>query len=412
MCEFMVMAKRMRYQKLDICNGLWEYLRRTRCQKRQSVWDLKINIESLMCELFDLGLRTKKWSLYWQLELFIKNVLLASTEGSRWRVMDRFVRRLEVGDQICTFNYDCLLERSLRLIGWRGDQGYGLVFDGRFEPSQGGDHLSFRVRGLGNPICYLKLHGSLNWLSPRNIAPLMLQGPSAPLIDVAEKVYLVDRMRFDPKSPTNDNLSGMLEDEDGRDLFSLIVPPSRKKEYAAYRAILNPLWEKAQRIVETCDELVFLGYSLPATDANVRSLFRRFKGSRVNVYTRNIDIQLRKRFDSLFLRKRISFVQTTFEDYVKSMPSPSTPIEALEDKNDWDCPVQGGIFHGLPNLILSSGRIRLELQTTLHLGQMKLLLTLDVGNRLKQRFALYRKNGMGIMSSLVAVDLITYSAPH
>ncbi|QEC50448.1 hypothetical protein FSW04_24590 [Baekduia soli] len=143
---------------------------------------------------------------------------------------------LESGDAIISFNYDCLIDRALKLKGarrWNPDSGYGLALnDGTDEWKQwgGGPDAS-------EPIKLLKLHGSLNWEFDSTGAVSLLPDP-------------YDR----------DSAAGA------------VVPPLGRKPVSEEPFL--QAWRAAREVVRRTERLIVIGYSLPAADYLVRSLFR------------------------------------------------------------------------------------------------------------------------------------------
>lgn len=326
-------------EETDMCHDLWAYLVRAQgFASSRAIWKSTLNIEDLMCALFDRATADGNWELYIQLEYFIKSVLIRTTDGPSWEPMDQLVDSLEAGSGLITFNYDCLLEKSLIKSNWRHATGYRMMFQGRFIDRAGADVLSPRVGGGVGDWDYLKLHGSLNWLVDRNIRANYLGGTGQLTSQQSLYAYLLDTLRAESAGVPMTNVSGALENEKEDDLHSLIIPPSRKKEYSEYRAILGFLWNLARDKISESEELVFVGFSLPRTDENIHVLFTGFRGKRVTVINRSIDDDLRARYTSLFPGAVLAFQESTFAQYAAGLPAVNPPSMRREAP-DFECPV-------------------------------------------------------------------------
>jgi hypothetical protein len=55
--------------------------------------------------------------------------------------------------------------------------------------------------------------------------------------------------------------------------WPVIIPPIYSKQ--ALRARIQPVWTDARRALESCDRLIFFGYSLPQIDIEAEKLFER-----------------------------------------------------------------------------------------------------------------------------------------
>lgn len=229
---------------------------------------------------------------------------LAEKEGGRSRQDPRpcghheeFVSRiLHVGDDVLSFNYDCLLDFSLKAHGsekWHPRYGYG------FNLGAGGKLLTgdafWRPKrppqpGHKNTIHLYKLHGSLHF---------QISGP-----DEKPHVYLKQR----PYTRQKGNLR-----------FS-IIPPEWHKGYD--KSAFARLWERAAAAIHRANHLVMIGYSLPQTDLHATALFRTSvrKGSLKSLVLVNPDPEARRRARGVLQRgmrgntRVISF--DTLEEFV------------------------------------------------------------------------------------------------
>jgi hypothetical protein len=150
---------------------------------------------------------------------------------------DALIRGLDAEDAIISFNYDCVVDRSLRDMGrrrWDPAGGYGVPASG--DVAAWRDHTG-RGPLPKQGLRLLKLHGSLNW---------RVSGAGV-------------RLLSDPYARRPD---GEL----------CIVPPLWQKSYD--ESPFHGLWVAARRLLATRKALIFIGYSLPPTDVYTQALLR------------------------------------------------------------------------------------------------------------------------------------------
>lgn len=177
-----------------------------------------------------------------------RQVLLASLEQSLFgdhslsclsstcELHDVLAQYIEPDDGIISFNYDCLIDASLRrhCPYWDVESSYG------FTPlaTKAQDYWRRSARSRGTVRLY-KLHGSINWQLARDGAIRLVQRPYT-------------RQNGD------------------RDFF--IVPPVLSKDDVTGKA-LWPIWKKSFKRVVRARSIFIAGYSLPAADAIAHALF-------------------------------------------------------------------------------------------------------------------------------------------
>ena len=153
---------------------------------------------------------------------------------------------LRSGDEIITFNYDCLLDDTLRRNGnliWNPRYGYG------FDLGAGGKKLTgdknwqpTYLADKSETIKVYKLHGSLHF----NISG----SDENPHIKLKQRPYT---KQF------------------GNLKFS-IIPPEWHKAYD--KGAFAKLWKQAAAAINRAKQIVTIGYSLPETDLHSTALFR------------------------------------------------------------------------------------------------------------------------------------------
>ena len=151
---------------------------------------------------------------------------------------------LRKGDDIISFNYDCTIDESLRHCGdgkWNARYGYGFNLGSRGKRFQGENHWNPTSNAeRDETIKLLKLHGSLHFR----------------ITGTPYHVTLKKR----PYTRQNGNLQ-----------FT-IIPPEWHKAYD--EGAFSELWSKAAEAIHRANSIVFIGYSMPATDLHSTALFR------------------------------------------------------------------------------------------------------------------------------------------
>lgn len=175
---------------------------------------------------------------------------LTETDGRRMKDCEfhnSIVENMISKDRIISFNYDCLIDHSLKEKGtgkWNARYGYcfslgargsALKHDSRW---QADDNPVDR----NNTIRLMKLHGSLHFSFQRRGGRLT--------------IILKDR-------PYTRNQ---------RTIKFEIIPPEWNKQY--YYEPYKNLWKQAADEVTRARKLVIIGYSFPPNDLHAASLFR------------------------------------------------------------------------------------------------------------------------------------------
>lgn len=191
----------------------------------------------------------------------------------------QFVKKiLKPRDTIISFNYDCLIDYSLRGAGrskWNARYGYGirqgrgghqLKGDGYWQPIEGG-----KLIGEKNTVKLFKLHGSLHFQVDN-------QNARGSAVTLKERPYTKQA---------------------GDNIFSIIPPESNKKYDSEW---FRNLWIQARKAIAEARHIIVVGYSFPATDLHSSTLFRtgvKPKNLRSLIVV-NPDRNARKRIRSIF----------------------------------------------------------------------------------------------------------------
>ena len=160
------------------------------------------------------------------------------------------VENLTPTDTILSFNYDWVIDQTLRSGGlgkWNPRRGYGVPAYSLGQRAAGTKYWACMDWKKGKPIyppssiTLLKLHGSMNWFP-------------VPADDDDPKLQLRQRWWH----------------QRGNLAFE-IAPPEWNKPLRS--GIYRKLWPMARVALKDVRALVFIGYSLPATDLPAQALF-------------------------------------------------------------------------------------------------------------------------------------------
>jgi hypothetical protein len=168
-------------------------------------------------------------------------VFRAAFAEQRCRSHDRIAYALRKGDALISFNYDTLIDESVRRWSsgiWKAQCGYG------FRASLGADEWSAEPTPGRFPdrnyLRLLKPHGSLHWSEVDSRARSM-------------------RFAADPYGATV--------------AAGNIIPPTWDKTILGEWP-WKPVWEEASRALQRTRCLIVIGYSVPLTDLTSQALIR------------------------------------------------------------------------------------------------------------------------------------------
>jgi hypothetical protein len=154
----------------------------------------------------------------------------------------RLVEAMKAKDDIISFNYDCLIDETLKKHGagkWNPRYGYGLNLGKRGSNLSGDANWAPETPAIKDEsVSLFKLHGSLHF-------------------DVSgDKIKLKDR----PYTKQRGNLR-----------FT-IIPPESNKRYD--EGVFKRIWKQAGQALHRAQQLVIIGYSFPPADSHANALFR------------------------------------------------------------------------------------------------------------------------------------------
>lgn len=152
---------------------------------------------------------------------------------------DRIAYALRRGDALISFNYDALIDESIRQWSagiWRADRGYGFKIPDAAVWSAPDTPGPFPTEHLR----LLKPHGSLHWS----------------ITDARQK-----------------QLSLRLDPYEGKSARGDIIPPTWDKTVLGEWP-WKPVWEQASKALQLTRCLIVIGYSVPPTDLTSQALIR------------------------------------------------------------------------------------------------------------------------------------------
>lgn len=167
---------------------------------------------------------------------------------------------------VITFNYDVLVEAAA--LHCTSIESWTSLYRAPLVPAAARTSAVFG----GSPaesFALLKLHGSVTWFWS-GVDSI----PSDPIYDAGLRGgWSLDGLA----SHYDSNLHRLVADK-----VPMVVPPTATKSVFYDNATLRSQWQLAAKALENAEELVLIGYSLPASDTVVRSLLRTtFRGEAV-----------------------------------------------------------------------------------------------------------------------------------
>jgi hypothetical protein len=189
---------------------------------------------------------------------------------------DKFARILRRGDVVITFNYDLGVERALHAAGlWDITTGYGFLIED----------------GPPSPVEVLKLHGSTNWRA------LLFGGRTGSGLFVGDGTSLGDRPVLFFRSDLEylgypDFVDPRCTRCDPAPSLPAMIMPALPKQFhftttfgQEWKGFWDDLWRRATSAIQTADEVVIIGYSMPSIDGRARDMLlgTRNKAVRVSI---------------------------------------------------------------------------------------------------------------------------------
>lgn len=167
----------------------------------------------------------------------------------------------------------------------------------------------FALGKRGYNIKYLKLHGSMNWLH----------------CPFCQRMYV----KFDEKTMLSPShfckhckKNYKLNDIDSIKLRGNLMLPTFLKDLNNIQIKL--IWQNAAIELSEASKIVFIGYSLPAADFEIRQLLSRYirKNAKIEVivHPQYASAEEINRYKLFFGKRNINFISKTIPNYVDNLP--------------------------------------------------------------------------------------------
>tara|TARA_R110001583_G_scaffold158217_1_gene310175 strand:+ start:3332 stop:4741 length:1410 start_codon:yes stop_codon:yes gene_type:complete len=323
------------FNKLDISANGWvligdiiNYVRENRNIPAFDFSSFSEDIENLHSEIQDRYLYAIKkdhvedifryGKAFTQLVFLFSSVINEIQNGPESKFHKNLVLNLDDEDSIITFNWDTLIDKSLRYnTSWSLKDGYfiapKLVYQNGWVNGENGNSKNL----------LLKLHGSSNWISSYiyynfqtkkidfhhggedNIfyAYESTNNPYSCYDGRYMEGYEDFSMGYYPPNVPSKKYRNEIPDDhigivsiprnginpkgkstsDGIESMPVIIPPVKNKSYDFYGDLFPTLWKKAEDILVEAETIYVLGYSFPATDIPSTELFKNAFSRRNNI---------------------------------------------------------------------------------------------------------------------------------
>lgn len=262
----------------------------------------------------------------------------AGKDGNNKAYTQFLKKKISTEDTIISLNYDTYLDDEIYKMYNRVNYGIDLEpFDTQAEL-----FITSNEEEEKEPPLLLKLHGSINWF-------YCYLGEGAYIYRKAEKATkkeiekLIDEVRWEEKIDkerySRDPIQLLRCPVHNHPFDSIIIYPTWLKAYDIPQ--INQIWSQALREISESDELVFIGYSMPSSDTEIRYLLKKAlktKGMKTptkeeiremrkgTFSSKDLNFSIRvvnpieendfKRKYNIFFKSDVEFIEEYFEDWV------------------------------------------------------------------------------------------------
>jgi NAD-dependent SIR2 family protein deacetylase len=201
-----------------------------------------------------------------------------------------------------SLNYDILIDNAIALAHKTVDLDYAVCF------ANFNVHDDWHAPRKRRSVELLKVHGSLNWL----------------YCPVCKSIWLTPKEKGVIKLISSDNKHIGCKSCGGR-YVPILVPPTYFKEMS--NPFLINVWERTERLLRQCEQIIFCGYSLPDADIHIKYLLKRGQLNRtgksltvtvLNGYpkkTRRASRDEKARYQRLFGPATVDFQEVSFQTF-------------------------------------------------------------------------------------------------
>jgi len=192
--------------------------------------------------------------------------------------------------------------------------------------------LLAKGKGLFN-IKILKLHGSMNWLHCKRCQRLF--------VTFFEKIAIDEYVNKPICRLCERNFSNEHTSDGGALLSSQLIMPTFLKDLNNVQ--LKLIWQNAGIEISEASKIVFMGYSFPMADFELRQLLARNvrHNAKIEVVLRSQDkpktnddnSSAEYRFKSFFGKREINMFYDGVEDYIKKLTTADADLQSVDKKN-------------------------------------------------------------------------------
>jgi len=175
---------------------------------------------------------------------------------------------------IITFNQDILIEKVLVGLNrksslWFPNDGYMRDFNFTYPSNKKLEMFKTGDKSSSSEIKLMKLHGSLNWYTLTTSKDKI---PST--MTNSKQIKCTANMKIPPEFTYVSNAGYRKK----WSTWPVIIPPVYEKG-GFITDTISPIWNSAQDLIKSADQIIVYGYSFPQADQQSKSFFRR---ARVN----------------------------------------------------------------------------------------------------------------------------------
>ena len=218
----------------------------------------------------------------------------------------RLVEQLEPADVVISTNYDivvdnCFLHKFKNCVNYGAKFRQSINAKNKWSNTDAAMPSDVPAYSIDFGPSLLKLHGSFNWLYCSRCDELDVTVAQKGLLEcMSNKVYCYDHFsctaRYQP----------------------LIVSPTFLKDYK--NRIISEVWSLAEQAIAKADQIIFIGYSMPLDDYEIKSMFLRGISRNINRPIINVIDkfpQIKDNYEKVF--GLVGFSELGFAEYARNL---------------------------------------------------------------------------------------------